>query len=74
MQRALRRMIANLRDMTQLRDQLISANEAAELMRESRRTVLRKAKDGTYPAIKMPGQTGAYIFNRPELERIAAQR
>ena len=59
--------------MTQSQD-LIGATEAAPILGEDARTVQRKAKAGEYPAAKLPGLRGAYIFNRADIERIAAER
>lgn len=54
---------------------LIGTQEAAEILGTSPRTVKRFAADGTLPhKQKMPGDTGAYLFARREVERLAAKR
>lgn len=57
--------------MTQLLDRAVfSAAEVAAITGETRRTVQRKAHAGIYTAIKMPGRTGAFIFERTAVEAI----
>lgn len=53
---------------------LVSTNEAAELLREHPRTVQRKAETGEYPAQKLPGLRGAYVFLRSDIAAIIAKR
>lgn len=60
--------------MAKNRQVLISAKEAASLLNEDPRTVQRKAKAGQYPAQKLPGLRGAYVFTEADIERIIAQR
>jgi predicted DNA-binding transcriptional regulator AlpA len=49
-------------------DHLLSAAETAELLGYSVATIKRRAKDGTLPvAMKLPGATGAYLFDRNEV-------
>lgn len=53
------------------RNDLIGTDEAAQLLGVSRPTVKRMAKAGTLTvAIKMPGQTGAYLFHRGDVEAL----
>lgn len=56
------------------RQVLISTSEAATLLNEDPRTVQRKAKSGAYPAQKMPGLRGAYVFTEGDIARILAGR
>lgn len=60
--------------MTQLRQKLISATEVAEILDEDVRTVQRKAQAGEYPAQKMPGLRGAYVFAERQILTIAQKR
>lgn len=52
------------------RQTLISTNEAAQRLNEDPRTVQRKAKTGEYPAQKMPGLRGAYVFTEQDVAAI----
>lgn len=55
--------------------ELISAREASELMGCSRRTVERLVASGTLlPKAKLPGRTGAFVFRRADVERLAERR
>lgn len=49
---------------------VLSVAEVAWLTGETSRTVQRKARDGIYLAHKMPGRTGAYIFERAAVDAI----
>lgn len=60
--------------MTENRPDLISAREAAERLGEDPRTVQRKAKAGVYPATKLPGLRGAFVFDAADIAEIAHQR
>lgn len=54
--------------MTQSSDLLTSAQVAA-ILGKSIRTVHRMANDGTLPtALRLPGQTGAVLFTRADVE------
>ncbi len=53
---------------------MISSREVAELLNEDPRSVQRKAKSGEYPAQKLPGLRGSYIFDRDVILKIAARR
>lgn len=54
---------------------LIGAAEAARLLKCSRATVQRRALAGTLPiAHRGPGRTGAYLFDRAEIQAVAAER
>lgn len=49
--------------------------EASELTGLDRRTIHRMVERGELkPVSKLPGLRGAYIFNRADIERIAAER
>ena len=55
--------------------ELLGVSEAAKLIGCSDRTVNRLAKTGVLPhAHKMPGQTGAYLFHRADVEALAKGR
>ncbi|GAA3948250.1 helix-turn-helix domain-containing protein [Microbacterium soli] len=56
------------------RQKLISTNQAASLLIEHPRTVQRKAERGEYPAQKMPGQRGAYVFREADIVAIISKR
>lgn len=56
------------------RQALISTAEAAAHLEEDPRTVQRKAKAGIYPAQKLPGLRGAYVFHSEDIARIAKER
>lgn len=48
---------------------LVSTAEAADLLGMRVRTVQRRAKEGRLPvAQKLPGTTGAYLFNKQVIE------
>lgn len=52
---------------------LMTAAQAAEVLGCSQRTVARMAEDGRLtPALKLPGETGAYLFEPAEVERAKA--
>ena len=51
---------------------LVATAEAAEILTCSGRTVLRLVESGRLaPAVKIPGQTGAYLFHRSDVEALA---
>lgn len=53
---------------------LIGSKEAAELLGLTYATFKRRAKAGKIPRVaKMTGDTGAYLFDRSEIERLAAE-
>lgn len=53
---------------------LIGTQEAAAILGVSHRTVKRLAQKGKLAhAVKMPGETGAYLFNRADVEALAAE-
>ncbi len=53
-------------------DELIGSAEACEILGISLPTLTRRVKAGKITATKLPGLTGAYVFTRQEVERIAA--
>jgi excisionase family DNA binding protein len=56
-------------------EHLIPTRQAAELLGVNVRTVHRMAEAGLLPpALKIPGQTGAWLFDRAAVERLAAER
>ena len=53
----------------------LSTAEVASILRVSIGTVNRWAKDGTLPVWKqMPGDTGARLYRREDVERIRDER
>lgn len=56
-------------------DTLLGVSEAADRIGVSSRTIKRWALNGTLRyRTKLPGDTGAYIFDLAEVERLAAER
>lgn len=54
---------------------LIGAAEACEMLRVDRATITRWVVSGKLPTVhKMPGKSGAYLFNRADVEQIASER
>lgn len=61
--------------MRKIEESLIGVAEASEIAGIDRRTIHRMVDRGELaPASKLPGLRGAYIFNRADIERIAADR
>lgn len=56
------------------RQMLISTKEAAKQLNEHERTVQRNAETGKYPAQKLPGLRGAYVFLQTDINAIIAKR
>ncbi len=55
--------------------ELLGVSEAAALVGVSIATIKRAASAGQLPiAHKMPGQTGAYLFHRTDVEALAKGR
>lgn len=53
---------------------LITADQAAEVIGVNRRTVTKWADNGRLPeAMRLPGGTGARLFDRAEVERVASE-
>lgn len=53
----------------------MTAQEVAEALGVSLRTVQRMAEDGRLtPVYKLPGSRGAYLFDRPAVDQLAARR
>ena len=53
----------------------ITSDEAATLLDVDRRSVVRFVVRGELtPALKLPGRTGAYLFERADVEQLRAQR
>ena len=57
-----------------LQTSLVPLTIAADIIGESKATVLRKVRDGIYPGSKLPGARGAFFMERTEAERIAVER
>lgn len=56
-------------------DHLATTKQASQILRVDVRTVHRMAEDGRLtPVVKVPGATGPYLFNRTDVERVAASR
>lgn len=55
---------------------VISTNEACEILDGINRSTLKRwVDDGKLVALrKLPGETGGYLFERAEVERLAAER
>ena len=54
---------------------LIGTRQAAEILGVPRTTLASRLAAGTIaPAIKLPGRTGAYLFDRAYIERLANER
>lgn len=51
---------------------IIGTAEAAEILGWSIAKTKRKAKAGEIPCTKLAGRTGAYVFDRADVERLAA--
>lgn len=57
------------------RDELLTSTQAGQILGKSGRTVVRMADKGDIkPAGKLPGDNGAYLFKRADVERLAARR
>lgn len=53
--------------------ELITAAQAARILGVDSKTIRRRALAGLLPvAIKLPGFTGAYLFDRAAVEKLAA--
>jgi len=53
--------------------ELMTASEVAEAFGRDTRTISRWTREGRLtPTAKLPGQTGAYIYDRAEIERLVA--
>lgn len=54
--------------------ELVTAAEAAATLKCTTRTITRYADAGTLPtARKLPGRTGARLFHRSDVDRLAEQ-
>lgn len=54
--------------------QLLTAHDVALILGVSRHAVYRRRKSGALPTVaKVPGATGAYLFDRTVIESIAAK-
>lgn len=54
---------------------LIGSTEACRILRIDKATLTRwVAADSIKPAHKLPGRNGAYLFNRSDIDTIAAER
>jgi excisionase family DNA binding protein len=53
---------------------VLTTHEAAQLLQKTQRTVQRMAQSGDLnPIFKAPGSTGAYLFDRADIEALAPQ-
>ena len=58
-----------------IRGEFITTAQAAEILHYTVAWVNKQAGRGQLPvAHKLPGLTGAYLFRREDIERIAAER
>lgn len=53
---------------------LLSTRETASRLGLTRYSLYRLVKAGAIAPTKLPGQTGAYVFEPAEVERVAAER
>lgn len=54
---------------------LIASPEVAKLLNIDPRTVQRQAERGELPTVgKLPGRTGAFLFDRTVIEALATER
>lgn len=64
-----------LRHMLKNQPDLIASPEVARLLRLDARTVQRQAERGELPTVgKLPGRTGAYLFDRQVIEALVLER
>jgi predicted site-specific integrase-resolvase len=57
------------------RDSLIGSDDAAKILRVHRATFLRWLAAGLItPVTQLPGPNGAYLFERADVERLAAEQ
>ncbi len=54
--------------------QMIGSLEAARILDVDRATVTRWALEGRLAHQRLPGQTGAYVFDRADVEKLAKQK
>lgn len=53
---------------------LVSTHNAAESLGISRRTLLDRVAQGKItPVLRMPGKTGAYLFDAEQIDRLATE-
>lgn len=52
----------------------LTAAEVADALAVDRSTVMRLVRDGTLPATKLPGRTGAFLFQPDDVERVRLAR
>ena len=53
--------------------ELMTASEVAEAFGRDTRTISRWTREGRLtPTTKLPGQTGAYIYDRAEIEKLVS--
>lgn len=63
------------RHMLKNQPDLIASPEVAKLLNIDPRTVQRQAERGELPTVgKLPGRTGAFLFDRTVIEALAAER
>lgn len=54
---------------------LLATTEVAALLGIDRSVVIRRVQAGSLtPVHRLPGPTGAYLFDRSEVERVATER
>ena len=55
-------------------NRFLVATQVAELLRCDVSTVHKMVGDGRLTANKLPGKTGAYLFDRSQVEQVIAER
>lgn len=61
--------------MRKAEDDFLTTAQVAEILNYTIPWVNKLAATGRLPvAQKLPGRTGAYLFNRAEIERVASER
>jgi predicted site-specific integrase-resolvase len=55
-------------------DELIGSAEACEILGVSLATLTRRVKAGAVKAVKLPGLTGAYVYNRADVVAVATEQ
>lgn len=57
------------------RDELLTSTQAGQILGKSGRTVVRMAEKGLVPTVgKLPGDNGAYLFRRSDVEALLSER
>jgi excisionase family DNA binding protein len=54
--------------------QMIGSLEASQILGVDRATITRWALEGRLAYQRLPGQTGAYVFDRADVEKLAREK